>query len=324
VGRRVQTRRGNAENRIVLRLTASYLAIFVVIIASLSVVAFLYVDRNARDVMEPLLATPEGAVTLARYERTAGGSILSIDLALAIVVGFASYALARAAVRPLALAREREERFAADAAHELRTPLSVIASVAQAASGGSTEEQRAAFASIARRAVEASELIGDMLTLARKGGADVLDAEPVDLGALTRSVARDFAHLRPGVTIETDVASTIIDGDERRLLQLTRNLLSNAVRHARSRVWVHVAAGDGWAVLRVRDDGPGIPDELRPRLFERFAKGEGSTGSGLGLAICRWVARAHGGDISLDGAAELAVRLPLGHYPDLETDKTAT
>ncbi len=266
--------------------------------------------------MQPLLVTPEGLATLASYERRILLSILMIDAALVLGVGAASYALARAAVHPLALAREREERFAADVAHELRTPLGVIATVAQAARDGAFSEQREAFAGIARRALEAGELISDLLTLARRGGSDVLDTEPVDLGALTRRVKRDFESVRPDVAIEVEADSAIVDGDERRLLQLIRNLLSNAVRHARSHVAVRVRASDDSAVLEVRDDGDGVPNEMRTRLFERFAKGAGSPGSGLGLAICRWISRAHGGDIGLEGDAAFVVRLPLVRYSD--------
>lgn len=295
-------------------MTAQYLAIFVAVIAILSVVAFVLIDRNARDLMQPLLVTPEGLATLASYERRILLSILMIDAALVLGVGAASYALARSAVHPLALAREREERFAADVAHELRTPLSVIATVAQAARDCASGEQREVFARIARRALEAGELISDLLTLARKGGSDVLDTEPVDLGALTRRVTRDFESFRPDVAIEVDSDSAIVDGDERRLSQLIRNLLSNAVRHARSRVAVRVRSTDGSATLEVQDDGDGVPSEMRTRLFERFAKGPGSPGSGLGLAICRWISRAHGGDIGLEGDAAFVVHLPLVRY----------
>lgn len=314
MGHRLQTRRDDTEGRIVRRLTAQYLAIFVAVIVVLSALAAFWLDRNARDRLEPLLGTPEGQATLARYDRATLASILMIDAGLVLGVGFASYGLARSAVRPLALAREREERFAADVAHELRTPLSVIASVAQVARDGSEGATRDAFATIARRALDAGELISDLLTLARRGGSDVLDAEPVDLGALARSVAREFDATRPEVEIVVEASGTIVDADERRLLQLTRNLIENAVRHARSRVTVQVGSAGGAAQLSVEDDGAGVPAALRGRVFERFAKGADSTGSGLGLAISRWVARAHDGDIELTGDSRFVVRLPLGRY----------
>jgi len=316
VGSRLQTRRGDFEGRIVRRLTASYLAIFVAVIVALSVVAFVYVDRSARDALQPLLATPEGAATLARYEKARVLSFLLLDAGLVIGVGLASFAMARAAVRPLALARAREERFAADVAHELRTPLGAIASVAQAARDGATSpEEREAFATIARRALESGELISDLLTLARRGGGDVLDVEPVDLAAIAARAARELATVRVDVAIETQLASAIVEGDERRLAQLSRNLIGNAIRYATSRVDVAVTTLDGrWARLSVEDDGPGVAADVRGRLFERFAKGQDSTGSGLGLAICRWVARSHDGDVYLESGSRFVALLPLGQY----------
>jgi signal transduction histidine kinase len=74
---------------------------------------------------------------------------------------------------------------------------------------------------------------------------------------------------------------------------------------------VQLRVEDGCARLCVDDDGPGVPPELAPRLFERFAKGGDSRGSGLGLAICRWVANAHGGDIRHAGGARFVVRIPV-------------
>jgi two-component system OmpR family sensor kinase len=319
LGRRLQARRGDAESRVVRRLTASYLAVFSAVIASLSAIAFFLMERTYRDVMEPVLSTAEGAAAFAHYQRGIGGAILLIDTALVLAVGLASYWLARAAVRPLALARAREERFAADIAHELRTPLSVIASVAQAAredAGGPAAE---ALNTIARRALEAGELISDLLTLARGDGADVLDIEPVDFGALVARAAHDFDGAHGGVALESNFGSAIVDGDQRRLLQLARNLFANAFRHARSRVVAGVRASDGWATLTVEDDGPGVPEALKARLFQRFAKGSDSRGSGLGLAICRWVARSHGGDVTLEEGSRFVARVPLGHYPGIDS-----
>ncbi len=237
-------------------------------------------------------------------------AILSFDLLLLLAVGAASSALARAALRPLVLARQREERFAADVAHELRTPLGAIASVAQAAVGEDPAAVRASFATIARRALECSALIGDLLTLARGSDRDALVREPVDLAMLTERVVRE-AEANANANALTNA---IVDGDERRLLQLVRNLVWNAQRYARSRVTIRLEAQAERAILAVEDDGPGVAPELLTRLFERFAKGADSPGSGLGLAICRWVARAHGGEIVYERGSRFVVALPLaGH-----------
>jgi len=312
MGRRLQTRGGPSEGRVVARLTASYLAVFAIVIAALSVLAFVLVDRNYRDVLDPVLATPEGRSVFARFEGQAIAAILALDGVLLIVVGLSSYALARAAVRPLLDARRREERFAADAAHELRTPLSVIASVAQAARDGDRHD--ASLATIARQALEAGQLVGDLLTLARNVDARSLAREPVDLGALANKAFGEVRATRAGIAFDGDFGSAIVDGDERRLLQLARNLFENASRHARTRVVARVEAVGGDAQIVVEDDGPGVAPELEGRLFERFSKGMDSPGSGLGLAICRWVARSHGGEIAHDGGSRFIARLPLAKF----------
>ena len=284
------------------------------VVAVLSALAYAFVESNYRSIVAPALDTPEGRAGLAAAMRPALLAILSGDALLLIVVGLAAYALARAALRPLAAAREREERFTADVAHELRTPLGAIASVAQAAVHATEEEARTALATIARRAIESGELVSDLLTLARASDIDALEREPVDLALVAQAIVRDIPSSETTLSVEGSFGSAIVAGDERRLRQLVRNLVDNARRHARTRVTVSVEAMAGNARLCVDDDGPGVSPEVVPRLFERFSRGSASQGSGLGLAICRWVARAHGGDLFYDGGARFIVLLPLGRF----------
>ena len=309
MGRRLQARRDGLEARALFRLTASYLAIFASVVVALSALAYALISANYRSIVAPALETPEGRAGFAAAMRPALYAILSLDALLLLLVGAASYALARAALAPLVLARQREERFAADVAHELRTPLGAIAGVAQA--GGEGEAAQRAFASIARRAMECGELVGDLLTLARGSDAEALDREMVDLAIVARRVEREIAADSPAIVFEGTYAGAIVEGDERRLTQLLRNLLGNARTHAVSRVTIELAPRGGDAVLSVADDGPGVENELVPRLFERFAKGSTSRGSGLGLAISRWVARAHGGELTFEGGSRFVARIPL-------------
>lgn len=312
MGRRLQTRRARIETRALLRLTVSYLAVFSTVIVALSAIAYALIESNYRSIVAPALATPEGRAGFAAAMRPTLLTIVWFDVALALVVGALSYALARAALRPLVVAREREERFTADVAHELRTPLAAIATLAQAAATDDLSAARAAFGTIARRALESSSLVGDLLTLARGSDGDALLREPVDLAIVVDRVLRERSASGPisALRFDLDVASTIVDGDERRLLQLARNLVANAERHAGSCVFLRVRRTEAGATLEIEDDGPGVDAEVVPRLFERFAKGEGSRGTGLGLAICRWVARAHGGEISYIGGSHFVVVLP--------------
>jgi two-component system OmpR family sensor kinase len=319
VGGRIQARRGDDESRVVLRLAGSYLAVFLVVIGALSALAFALIAANFRGTLGPALETPEGSAAFGASLRSVAGSILALDAALALAVGAASFWLARAAVRPLVDAREREARFAADAAHELRTPLGIISSVAQVARDDPGRAS-AALGTIGEHALDASALIADLLTLARNPELRNLAREPVDLEALTVRQVRSHepAAATAGIHLQLRSQSAIVDGDERRLNQLLRNLLDNALRYATSSVVVVVRVAGQRAIVEVDDDGPGVAPEIADRLFERFAKEAGSDGSGLGLAICRWVARSHGGDVTHEGASHFIVSLPLGNYPDLE------
>jgi signal transduction histidine kinase len=311
LGPRLQARRDDAAGRALLRLTLSYLGVFGLVILVISFVAYGFVASTYRSIVAPALDTPEGQAGLANALRPALYAIVSVDALLLIAVGTASYALARQALRPLVQAREREARFASDVAHELRTPLGAIASLAETAQADAPDPARSTFASIARRALECGELVGDLLTLARAGGSDSLDREPVDLAIVVRQVLRDRAVADDSIRVDARYESANLLGDERRLRQLARNLIDNACAHARSRITIVVGVERGMAKLSVDDDGPGVPAELAPRLFERFVKGPHSKGSGLGLAISRWIAGAHGGEIAFTGGSHFEVRLPI-------------
>jgi signal transduction histidine kinase len=129
--------------------------------------------------------------------------------------------------------------------------------------------------------------------------------------------------VRADAVLADAAAPYVVAGDPDALSRLLVNLLDNAVRHAASQVCVSVRGDDGWAVLTVSDDGPGIPAEDAERAFGRFARlddarnrteDHGVQGSGLGLAIVRSTAEAHGGSISLSDAGpglRAEVRLPL-------------
>ena len=188
-------------------------------------------------------------------------AMLTCDALLLIVVGLAAYAFARAALRPLAAAREREERFTAD--------------VAQAAVDATEEEASTALATIAGRAIESGELVSDLLTLARASDIDALEREPVHLALVAQAIVRAIPSSETTLSVEGSFGSAIVAGDERRLHQLVRNLIDNARSHARTRVSVSVEATAGNARLCVDDDGPGVSPDVIPCLFERLSAAAG-------------------------------------------------
>ncbi|MGD0968200.1 MAG: HAMP domain-containing sensor histidine kinase [Candidatus Aquilonibacter sp.] len=286
----------------IARLVGAYLVIFTLVLAAASVALYLFLAGQYHSVLLPALSTAEGARVYAEQMRKVAVEIAAADVPLLILVGFAAWALAQLSLRPLFAAQARERAFIADAAHELRSPLATIASVAQAARGDEDVVRlHDVFDTIAKTAIEASAMVGDLLTLARSPKPGLLQREPVDLAAIAHACARelDGRAVERGVQIDLRLEPAIVDGDARRLHELARNLLENAVRHATSRVTVTTDVENGRAVLRVSDDGAGVVPELRERLFERFVSGS-EGGSGLGLAIAHWVARAHEGTLALD------------------------
>jgi signal transduction histidine kinase len=297
--------------RVVARLCASYLAILIVLLVVLDAVAFFWLAGREHDLLQPVLGTDVGRAAYDAARRRIVLGLALIDLPLLIASGAAAWAMAALSVRPLIDAREREARFAAEAAHELRTPLARIASVAQTARADASDGARdAAFAKIAALAVDASGTISDLLALVREERVAPKLSEPVDLGAVARAAADAAAADGLAHDVEADEGCWV-EGDERRLRRLAENLIENANRHARAGVRVRVACEGERVALSVEDDGPGVPAAMRERIFERFVRGDDDEpGTGLGLAICRAIARAHGGDVVLEERNRFVARLP--------------
>ena len=210
-----------------------------------------------------------------------------------------------ALLQALKEAKERERAFLAEASHELRTPLTVLLGHLDrlARNPMDLEALRTARATAERM----RRLVEDLLALARGEVERNLNLHIVDLGEVAREAALEY-----GVAAEAESAEVL--GDPDRLLQLLRNLIANAVRAAgKEGIQVRVRREADHALLEVEDSGPGIPEDLLPRLFQRFARGPGG-GTGLGLAIAHAIAKAHGGEIAVEsrpGRTVFRVRLPL-------------
>jgi signal transduction histidine kinase len=231
------------------------------------------------------------------------------------------------------LVRQRE--FVADASHELRTPLtSVLANLELLAEQVEGEDAQAAVASALRSSHRMRRLVADLLLLARADAGRVVPHRSVDLSQVLVEVAAELEPLAGRGEHHLTVAAhepLAIDGARDELHRLALNLIENALRHTPPGTHVHAGLtsdGDD-VVLTVEDDGPGIPDELRPRLFERFVRGRGDSGSGsgLGLSIVRAVALSHGGAVVVErassGGARFVVRLPRSGAPAPEPTRNA-
>jgi heavy metal sensor kinase len=215
---------------------------------------------------------------------------------------------------------EAMKRFTADASHELRSPLANVKSTVELALGRprSAEDYRAALASVGEEAERLRRIVEDLLLLARAdSGRLPFEKEAVRLDVLASEVVESFGPRAAAAGVRLEVAAEqgiVVVGDERWLRQLAQNLVENAVRFSVPEggpraplVTVGVAAHGPMAVFTVDDEGPGIPEEERGRVFERFYRADAArrrgadTGAGLGLAICEWIVGAHGGTIEALG-----------------------
>lgn len=221
-------------------------------------------------------------------------------------------------------AYERQRRFAADASHELRTPIAVVRTEAEVMlrAQRTVDQYRASLATILDGAARMQRTVEGLLLLARVDrGALEAALAPVDVAEIARDVVTQHVGARVPVALHARDAA-VVRGNGEHLRVLVSNLVDNAVRHARTRVDIEIdVARDGTLELRVRDDGDGIPADARERVFERFfrvdaARASDAGGAGLGLSIVRTIAQLHGGTAVVgarargtDGAV-LVVTLP--------------
>jgi len=227
--------------------------------------------------------------------------------------------------------RQRSEtqvrQFVADASHELRTPLAAIRGYTELVRSGREGDQlseisQQAMDRIASESLRMSELVNDLLLLARLDAGRELEDELVDLAPVLIESVADAQIAGPDHTFELDLSAVfgadedldeqlpLVRGDEQRLRQVLANLLANARLHtpAGTHVWVKLLQEDGRYRIVVADNGPGISPQLRGKLFERFTRADASRNrqggsTGLGLAICAAIAQAHGGSVQLADSA---------------------
>lgn len=221
-------------------------------------------------------------------------------------------------------AEELRRRMVADVSHELRNPLAAARAQAEGMAEGVLPVDRARLESLSDDLRHLSALVEDLQELSMADAGRLrYEFAPMDLGKLALDEAtRARAYAPSTVTITTDIEEAEVSGDELRLSQVVRNLLSNAVRHTPSgviAVTVHQTE-DGSAELRVEDSGQGIPDDDLPHVFERFyradaARAADTGGAGLGLAIAQHIVGDHSGTTFAEnnplGGATVGFRLPV-------------
>lgn len=209
---------------------------------------------------------------------------------------------------------ERERQFLGDAAHELRTPLAALLAHAQVAQHARSQaEADAALSKVIAGIERTSRLAQQLLDSARVDSErSSYQRATLDLSSMVALVAEEFDALidRKGQALELDLEPAFVDGNLDDLGILVRNLIDNAVRYGpkegRIDVRVQAAPGDRTVVLTIRDEGPGVPEDERPHLFERFFRGStgnGERGSGIGLFLVAQIARSHGASVRLTPGA---------------------
>lgn len=213
---------------------------------------------------------------------------------------------------------EAQRRFTADASHELRTPVTAIKGHADylLRRTNPTPAQRESLGIVASEAVRLSRLVGDLLELARADAGFPLDRKRVALVPLAEDVHLEVAPIAGTTRIEVvGERETTVLADPQRLRQVLLNLVQNAIKAGAGlvRVGAEPAGKDGGARLWVEDDGPGIPPEHLPHLFDRFyrvdtARNRAAGGSGLGLSIVRWIVEAHGGRVDVTSTVGAGTR----------------
>lgn len=221
--------------------------------------------------------------------------------------------------------RRRERSFVSDASHELRSPVATIRQYAEVALSHPEQTDTGELAEVVlEEDARLQRLVEDLLLLTRiDEGTMPPPTEPIDLDDL---MFEEAARLRGASNLRIDIGGVSpgrVLGDREQLERLIRNLTDNAARHARTTIALSLAERDGEVVLRVDDDGAGVDETERERIFDRFvrldeARDRDSGGSGLGLAIVREMATFHGGTVDMIesklGGTGFEVRFP--RHPD--------
>jgi signal transduction histidine kinase len=229
----------------------------------------------------------------------------------------------QAAIAEARTAEATMNRFVADAAHELRTPIAALQATAERLLREQPDrpERDQLEAIIAARAAGLGRLVNDLLSLARLQGAPIHHDDRVDLLTLLKTVIAEATSRDNGPTVRLDADPVFVRGDADSLTRAVHNIVDNACSAApHGTITVQLKQSDAHAIIVVHDTGPGIPQADRERIFEPFARlpTTATPGTGLGLAIARRIARQHHGDLTCDSSkvgASFTLLLPRNDEP---------
>ena len=273
---------------------------------------YVFIDRSSRD------------EALSSYVYIA----VFVLIASVICVFFISMFLASKAIKPIKDSIERQDKFIADASHELRTPIAVIRSNIEMVMDSpelTVEENMKWLEYIYKEAKRMTKMTEDLLLLSQADAKREVLKEPVNLSVLTEDTYESFKMLFAEHNLSdggADISGDIyVYGNEFRIKQLITILIDNAIKYTKEGgVFIRLERDDESAYIKIRDTGPGIPNDVKDKIFERFfridkARSKATGGLGLGLSIAKVIADEHGGDISVESelnkGSEFCVKLPI-------------
>ena len=246
-----------------------------------------------------------------------------------LLVCAACYAIARGVLREAAAGRLQSD-FVSAVSHEFRTPLTTLRQLTELLAHGRVQDERRRqqyFDVLQKETSRLHQLVENLLDFGRMdAGRRQYQLERLDFSALVRDGVAEYcreSHVNGHrVELSAEASSLIVEADPEAMRRVVRNLLENAVKYSPDApvVWVETARAADAAVLRVRDEGIGIPGEEHARIFDKFVRGEGAKracieGTGIGLAMVKEIVEVHRGDIELSSevgrGSTFQVRIPL-------------
>lgn len=296
------------------RLTQTYAAVSLVSLALIGIAAWFIIGRLLRplqDLRDAALRTSEEDLT-QRVPVRGGDDVSQLAQAFNTMVGRLEEAFAE------------QRRLIDDAGHELRTPVTILRGHLELLDPSDVDDVSETRELLLDETDRMGRLVEDLILLAKAEGEQFVDLVPVDLAELTESILTKARGLADRDWRLDGVAPVVVRADPHRITQAVLQLAHNAVKFGPDACEIAIgsAAEGGIARLWVRDQGPGVAEGDRERIFERFGRaetGRGIEGSGLGLAIVRAIAEAHGGSVAVTdapgGGAIFTISLPLETEP---------